>query len=232
MAELVIVDSDDDESLDVTSILNASKPNNKYLQWTTYFILLLISLPIIILTPQYPFQLLNHNNNAWIDKFYSIFTPNGDYFTSTESISTEQSNFYSQIEWQISLHTIASPLWLFFGFIYFNSYIRDRYKIIHKISNYAYFIALFASLTGSGAMILSMTTKAKQSDDDTVKTLVYTKNGASHIYLLWLQISGMITGRFILCFISTIITFPNNWCNVHEICLRENNVHCIFDLFL
>ena len=192
------VDLEDGEEEDINISTTYTKQSNYHLKWITYWMFLIMSLPLIILTPQYSYQFSTDVIGSWMDEFYSIFASNLHYFTATGSITNEQFEFYSQSYLLIVLYTIATPLWLFFGFIQFNPYIRHNHNLIHKISTYGYLISLFMSLFVSGALSISMVTKAQHTDEF---PFVWTKNGAYHTFIIFLDIAGIITGKF-ACIIS------------------------------
>ena len=170
------------------------KQPNYYLEWTTYYSFLAISLPFIFLIPQYSHQFRVGVKDSWTDQFYSLFASNPDYFSGEGSAIGDQFNFYSTYNWTITLHTIAGPAWLFFGFIQFNNYIRNNYIKIHRISGYCYFVSLTISLIGSSSMLVLQISKSEKLGD---LSLIWTENGAYHIYLVFYWAAGVITGKVV-----------------------------------
>ena len=194
MADQNRVEEDEYDSSTVYDIRASTiLKSNYYLKWSTYYVMLIVSLPFVFLIPQYSHQFRVGVKESWMDGFYSVFASNPDYFSGQGSITNEQFEFYSKYNWPIALHTIGGPAWLFFGFIQFNNYIRDNYIKIHRISGYAYFISLTISLIGSGSMLTLHLTEATTNAD---LSLVWTENAAYHIYLVFYWAAGVITGIF------------------------------------
>ena len=166
-----------------------SKPSNYYLKWSTYWIFLISSLPFMIVVPQYSHQFRAGIKKSWMDSFYSSFTSNSDYFTDAGSITDHQFELYQKYNWAIAFHTIAGSGWFIFGFIQFNTFIRDNYIYFHRISGYCYLFCLSCSLIGSGSL-LSYHMKEGMSS-------IWTENGAYHMYLIFYWFAGLATGFYI-----------------------------------
>ena len=187
-----MADTEDNEQ-DDNVITVHGKPSNYRTKWITYYIFLISALPFIICMPQYSHQFWVKNQpQSWMNTFYSSLASNPDFFEGTGSATGEQFKFYSNNAWTITLHTAAGSGWLIFGFIQFNTFIRSNYIKIHRISGYAYFTCLIVSLIGSGSMLFLELAQASERGD---LSLIYSNNGAYHIYLCFYWVGGVATGK-------------------------------------
>eukprot|EP01084_Bolivina_argentea_P054172 99365_1 len=156
-----------------------------YLKWSFYCFIVIMSTPYALTSAQYS-EPHRSNSQHWMSQFFNFFANDNKYFDHPEAIFQQQFNFYQQHLWSISLHTMAGTGWFLFGFIQLNSYIRNNYILIHRISGYCYFICLTISLIGSGSLIIYQILEGEQS--------IWTQNGAYNLFATIYWLAGVITG--------------------------------------
>lgn len=161
-----------------------------HLKWTWYWLFLICSIPFIITIPEYSRQFRINKHESWLGNFYGVFSSYPEFFDGPGSINYDQFKFYTDYNWAITIHTIPGSIWIICGFIQFNNHIRNNYVKIHRISGYVYFICLILSLIGSGAMLVLHIIKGNGNGD----LLIYTNNGATHLFLTFFWAAGVITG--------------------------------------